>query len=128
VKKKKRATIIQTNNVSEFKCLIEKVDMLISSKMHPAVLGISSFVPTLCIAYDHKQLGLFNHLGMMDLVINIQEVSHKTLLSKISLIWENREKIRTLLQEKVPVLQEEVKRSIEEVLSNFISVQKWSES
>ena len=121
---RERATIIQVNDVNEFKSLLEKVDMLISSKMHPAVLGVSSFVPTLCIAYDHKQWGLFNHLDMTEMVINIQEADRKTIFSKISLIWENRKEIKNLLQKKVPVLQKSTENSIREVLVYFTLPEK----
>ncbi len=116
MKKRKHAIIIQVNNVGEFKSLLEKLDILISSKMHPAVLGVSSFIPTLCIAYDHKQWGLFTHLGMKEAVINIQEASKETIFSKISLIWENREEIKNLLQKKVPVLQRNTENSIKKAL------------
>ena len=124
MKNKRNAVMIQANNVSEFKLLLGKLDMLVSSKMHPAVLGASSFVPTLCIAYDHKQWGLYDHLDMREMVINIQEISKEALYSKMSSILENREEIKKLLQKRVPILQRRTEDSIKKVLAHFTSPKK----
>ena len=93
--------------------------MIITSKLHPGVMGLSGHVPTLCIAYDQKQIGLFKLLGMEDCVISIMESSCETISSKIDSIWKNREEIRALLETRIPQLQKNIKKAIEEALSFY---------
>lgn len=122
MKNKDRAKIIVTNGVEEFKSLLDHMDMVITSKMHPGVMGVSGHVPTLFIAYDHKQTGLFKHLGLEDFTISIMETSCERMLSKIDLIWREREKIRDLLQMRVTELQDSVRNAVKEALAPFVQV------
>lgn len=122
MRNRNNAKIVETSSVDEFKLILEDLDILISSKMHPAVLGLSSFIPTLCIAYDRKQLGLFNHLNMMDLVVNIREANSDVIFTKVSSLWENKEKVRRLLSEKIPLLQNSTEKTIRKVLYNAVKL------
>jgi len=115
-----KAKIVDTNNVEEFKALINGVDMVISSKMHPSVFAVSAFVPTLNVAYDHKQTGFFLSLGISDCVISVREISYKNLLSKIDYVWNKKDSLRVLLKKRVPVLQKHVKESIALAMASFI--------
>ena len=122
MKNKNRAKIVVANNVEEFKSLLDHMDMIIASKMHPGVLGVSGHVPTLCIAYDHKQIGFFKHLGMVDCTIPLIEASCERILSKVDLIWKEREKIAASLQTRVPELQEGIRKAVKEALAFFVQV------
>lgn len=120
MRNKNRARIVNTTSVDEFRSFLARMDMVISSKMHPAVLATSQYVPTLCIAYDQKQTGYFKRLSMIDCVISVREVSFEDLLSKIGYVWNRREKIETSLREVVPALKEETKGAIKFALSPFL--------
>jgi colanic acid/amylovoran biosynthesis protein len=115
-----RAKIIEANSVEEFISRIGETDMMISSKMHPSVLATAAFVPSLCVAYDHKQTGFFMSLGLSDCILPIREVTWDKLLSKIEYVWDKKDEIRTMLKTRVPILQEDVKKSIRLVLSHSI--------
>lgn len=117
MKNKHRAKIIVASGVEEFKSLLDQMDMIVTSKLHPGVMGVSGHVPTLCIAYDHKQTGLFKLLEMEDCTIPIMETSYERLLSKIDSIWRDRERIKALLQKRVPELQERTRIAIREALT-----------
>jgi len=117
---KEQVTIINTNTVEEFKSTLDQMDMIISSKMHPAVLGASGYVPTLCVAYDHKQIGFFERLGMIDCTINIREVCYETLSSKIDYMWNGRKRMRALLKRRIPVLQKNIKLALKQALTSLI--------
>jgi len=98
MKNKDHAVIAKIENVEEFKSFIDKMDIMISSKMHPAVLALSGYVPTVCIAYDHKQMGLFEGLDMIKCVIPLYELSGERLFSKICYVWNNKERIKAMLE------------------------------
>jgi polysaccharide pyruvyl transferase WcaK-like protein len=114
---KENAQIIVAEGVEEFKSILDSMDLIVTSKLHPGVMGLSGHVPTVCIAYDHKQTGLFKLLDMEDCVIPVMEVSYQTISSKIDLVWRNRDRIRARLQVRIPELQEDTKKAIQEALS-----------
>ena len=74
---KHKARIITTDGVPEFKYLLNQMDLVLSSKMHPAILAATAYVPVLCIVYDHKQTGFFQRLDMAQCTLDISEVSHE---------------------------------------------------
>jgi len=122
MKNKDRAKIVNTQGVAEFKSLLDQMDMIISSKMHPAVLGVSGYVPTLCIAYDHKQIGFFKNLGMADCTVPLREFSCEKLLAKIDFIWNDKEKIRASLTRRIPALQENIKSALRQAIAPFVEI------
>lgn len=117
-----RARIVNVKTAGQFKALIDKVDMLVSSKMHPAVLAASAYVPTVYVAYDHKQVGFFSSLGVDDGIVPISEVSCEKLSGKIGYVWRRKDAVQSLLKVRVPVLQESTRRSIARVLSAYVDV------
>ena len=113
---KDRIKLVSASSVDEFKLLLSQMDMVISSKMHPAVLSTSAYVPTLVIAYDQKQTGYFEDLELSDCVLSIQDMSQANFFSKISHVWDNRVKIARTLKTRVPILMKNVKEAIENAL------------
>ena len=120
MRNKDRVRIVNMTSVDEFRSLLGRMNMVISSKMHPAVFATSQYVPTLCIAYDQKQTGYFERLSMTDCVISVRKVSYQDLLSKIGYVWNRREKIAASLREVIPTLKEETKEAIKFALSPFL--------
>lgn len=120
MKNKQKAMIVEASSAKEFKSLLGCMDIVVSSKMHPAVLAVSECVPTLCIAYDQKQSGFFQYLGLNDCVVSIQDFSNGGLFSRIDSVWNNKERIREVLQKKVPVLKESIIGAVREALSSYL--------
>jgi len=120
MKNKNRAKIVKVSSLEEFKSFLDHMSLIISSKMHPAVLGISGCVPTLCIAYDHKQIGLFDSLDMLNCTIHLRDVSCERLLSTIDFIWKEKEKITASLRIRIPEMQKNVRKAMKEALAPFI--------
>ena len=120
---KDRAEIIETESVDEFKRLLDQMDMIVSSKMHPAVLGVSGFVPVLCIAYDHKQTGFFSRLKMEQCTIEIGSLSYTSLHEKMNYVWNNRNELSTLLRKTVPFWQSNVANVIKKAICLYTKTQ-----
>jgi polysaccharide pyruvyl transferase WcaK-like protein len=119
MKEKDRCKILNMSNVEEFKTRIGKMDMIISSKMHPAVLAVASYVPTVCIAYDDKQLGFFEQLDLADCVIPVNKVTEQTLDKIIDHIWSRQGEIVSILKERIPAAKENIRTSARKVLEYF---------
>lgn len=119
MKNKDRAEIVNTAAVEEFKLYLDQMDMIISSKMHPAVLGASGYVPLLCILYDHKQTSFFERLGMIDCTLGIREVSPGNLSSKIEHVWNQSNHLRESLKEQIPKWQKDVSEAIRSAVASY---------
>lgn len=119
-----KARIINAIDVHEFRTLLSQMDMIISSKLHPAIFAASLYVPALAIAYDQKQVGFFNDLGMPDCVITLHELSYKNLSSKIDWMWNRKDEISALMKLRVPFLQNELEKSIRVALSPYVKTEK----
>jgi len=122
MKNKNHATIIQVEKAEEFKSLLINMDMVISSKMHPAVFALSENVPTLCIVYDHKQTGLFESLNMSECVVGLGEFSGGLLFSKICQVWNNRVLIRAKLKAHGSYIRKNIRETIRSALSPFSEI------
>jgi polysaccharide pyruvyl transferase WcaK-like protein len=120
MKHKDRLSLISARTVDEFKFLLEQTDMIVSSKMHPAVLGVSGFVPVLCIAYDHKQTSFFERLNMKDCLVDIRQVSHGNLASKIDYVWKQRERLKEDLRKEIPLWQKHVRKTMQWAISTYL--------
>jgi polysaccharide pyruvyl transferase WcaK-like protein len=122
MKHKDRLSLVSAGTADEFKFLLEQTDMIVSSKMHPAVLGVSGFVPVLCIAYDHKQTSFFERLGMKDCIVDIRQISQKELAARMDYVWNRRERLKGDLREKIPLWQKHVRKTISSAITTYLDI------
>lgn len=122
MKNRNRAKIICTYVVDEFKLFLDQMDMMVSSKMHPAVLAMSGYVPTLCIAYDHKQKSFFERLGMADCTLDIRMVTYEKLMSKIAHVWNRRDRLRASLENQIPQWKRNIETAIRQTVASYLEI------
>jgi polysaccharide pyruvyl transferase WcaK-like protein len=122
MKNREKTRIINARSVEEFKHWTGQMKIVVSSKMHPAVIAASVHVPFLFIAYDYKQTGFASSLGLDDCVLSVRDFSYDKLLAKIEYIWKNLDVIQKLLRKRVPDLQKNVNDSVAFALAPFIDV------
>lgn len=113
---KKAARIMMVNTVEEFSSILGSMEMVVTSKMHPGVLSITNFVPTLAVVYDYKQSGFFEQLGISEHKIYITDLEPTTLFKKMEKLWLIRASICYHLSKCVPFLQKDIKEKINEAL------------
>jgi len=63
---------------------------VIAGRYHPAVFAISAGVPQLCIAYEHKAIGLLHLAGLQDIVLPIEEASTERVTHIVEHLLSNR--------------------------------------
>lgn len=117
---KDAAKIVNAASVEEFKSILSQMDIVISSKMHPAVLAVAAQVPTVCIAYDHKQTGFFEQIGMVECVLPVRSITYETLLSRIEYVWSRKSEFRASLKGHIPLLQGNIRTAAKRALAPFI--------
>ncbi len=120
MKHRSRAHIYKIDQLEEFKRCLEQMELLISSKMHPMILATSGFVPTVCIAYDHKQTGFLGDLGLTECLIPLKDVDSDLIVSKVTQVIDSKPRIVSLLNSRIPVLQRDVKAAMRDSLEPFL--------
>ena len=71
-----------TKSSNEQRSLFAIADWVIAGRYHPAVFAVSSAVPVLCIAYEHKATGVLQVAGVPDAVMSIDEVTVEVVQAK----------------------------------------------
>jgi colanic acid/amylovoran biosynthesis protein len=61
--------------------ILKSFDLVISTRMHMAILALGVGVPVLPIAYEFKTKELFKSLDQGRWVIDVEEISHKLMIS-----------------------------------------------
>jgi polysaccharide pyruvyl transferase WcaK-like protein len=93
--------------------------MVVSSKMHPAVLAATGYVPIVCIAYDHKQTAFFERLNMIDCTLNIRNVTFESLLFTMEKTWNQRTALQASLRLQIPQWQKDVNSVIKTIVTRY---------
>ena len=66
---------------------------VIAGRYHPAVFAISAGVPQLCIAYEHKAIGLLQLAELHDIVLPIEEATTERVTQIVEHLLRNRSDI-----------------------------------
>jgi polysaccharide pyruvyl transferase WcaK-like protein len=101
----------------EIKSIIGLCDFFIGSRMHACIAALSQGIPTLAVAYSPKFAGVFQVIGVEDMVIDARRVETETALEEIRQHFQNRERIGTRLRANVASAQRQIYRTFAELLS-----------
>ena len=93
---------------SEIKYLIGLCDSFIGSRMHACIAALSQMMPTVGFAYSEKFLGVFESIGVGELVADLRRLTIDEALSVIDKTLGAREAIKSRLEVTIPVIKEQV--------------------
>lgn len=68
---------------------LEGADLVVSTRMHLAILAILSGRPVIAVAYEFKTLELFASLGLADFAVAIEDASPEWLASRLDLLMSD---------------------------------------
>ena len=77
-----REILSDAKSSNEQRSLFAIADWVIAGRYHPAVFAVSSAVPVLCIAYEHKATGVLQVAGVPDAVLSIDDVTVEAVQAK----------------------------------------------
>ena len=100
---------------SEIKGTIRHCDLFLGARMHANIAALSSFVPTMAIAYSHKTPGIMHQLGCGEYVLPIEAMSASLLESSFARMYREREEVRSRLHRRVPEIQTLARQNLERV-------------
>lgn len=81
------------------KGLISRCDAAVAARMHAAIAGLSTGVPTIPVAWSHKYGGLMEDVGLADFVWNQGAERPESLTDLFDRLWEGQEPIRAHLED-----------------------------
>lgn len=86
----------------EMKALIGRCNFFLGSRMHACIAAISQCVPAVGLAYSRKFHGVFESVGMEDLVIDIRECDGNVVIAAVDRAYQRRTELRAKLEAKIP--------------------------
>ncbi len=86
---------------SEIKGIIGQCDFFIGSRMHACIAALSQGIPTIGVAYSRKFKGVFESIGVSNMVIDARATGSEDAIQTILAWYENRRTSEPILQEKV---------------------------
>ena len=79
--------------------------VVLAGRYHPAVFSVLGAVPVVCIAYEHKSIGLMETAGLGHLVLPIDDVTTDRLRDLVDRAVDDGDAIRQQLREARPALR-----------------------
>lgn len=92
----------------EIKALIGRCDFFMGSRMHACIAAISQCVPAVGLAYSRKFYGVFESVGMEELVIDIRECDGNAVIAAVDRSYQRRAEFRAKLEANIPTVRESV--------------------
>ncbi len=100
----------QDLNAGQVKYTIGKCDFFIGSRMHACIGAVSQKVPTACLAYSKKFLGVFGSIGLENIVLDLRSGTNEEILSKLEGLLNSKENIKKLLDQKMENIFSEIQQ------------------
>jgi polysaccharide pyruvyl transferase WcaK-like protein len=97
--------ITQQCDQSELKKIIGLCGFFIGSRMHACIAAISQSIPTIGMAYSKKFSGVFESIGIADMVIDARFIDERSAIDQILEAFHKRSWETELVQKRVRVAQ-----------------------
>ena len=105
VRRKDAVRVLSNKWDSEIQqAIISQMDFVIGNRYHSVIFALKAEVPVVCVAYEHKSVGIMQAAKLDRYVINIANLTYELLLDKINQVWNQREEIRRVLRAQIPAI------------------------
>lgn len=106
VDKKDAVKILSKEFNSEIQqAIISQMDLFIGNRYHSVIFALKGKIPTVCLAYEHKSIGIMDTVKLNKFVIKISDFSYEILIDKINQAWREKEEIREVLKLQMNVIR-----------------------
>lgn len=108
VKRKDRIVLAGAYDMQadELKEMIAQCDYFMGLRTHSTIAALSSYVPTIAIAYSKKAWGIFEDVcGHTNYVVDGNSLTVEKLLNTFELLFSNRKSVVQTLRKRVPELK-----------------------
>jgi colanic acid/amylovoran biosynthesis protein len=104
-------------NQSEIKYIIGLCQFFIGSRMHSCIAGLSQGIPTIGVAYSKKFRGVFNSIGVDELVIDARNETTDNAIKKTIAIFHDSDRFISHLHQNVSSAIDNTYKSIDSIIS-----------
>ena len=102
---KKNVSIIELGSVDDFSNIVKQSKLVISTRMHSAIMGLAYLKPVIALSWQKKIDGLFSDLGLNPYLININNINQidkiQTLLDSFLIDSNNVFSYQNLLNKQL---------------------------
>jgi coenzyme F420 hydrogenase subunit beta len=106
VDKKDAVRILSNKWDSEIQqAIISQMDIVIGNRYHSVIFALKAEIPTICLAYEHKSVGIMQAAKLEEYIIKITDLTYELLVDKINQVWNQRQKIRKVLRAQIPEIR-----------------------
>jgi polysaccharide pyruvyl transferase WcaK-like protein len=121
VERERVALIPSGLNAGETKWIISRCDWFCGTRMHSAIAGLSTGVPTAAIAYSAKTAGVFDLCGQRDRVVDARTESTEQASDQLWRSWSERDRTRAELAISSPESVRRAKTQWDEILNSALA-------
>ncbi len=95
--------------------MISHCELLIASRYHTIVAGLSLGIPTIAVGWHHKYVGVLQLFNQHKWVLDIQNVNLGMLKTQFAALWEDQESIREEIQSYIPQVKQDIFSGVENI-------------
>ncbi|MCH8555636.1 MAG: polysaccharide pyruvyl transferase family protein [Schleiferiaceae bacterium] len=99
----------------EVKHIISHLDILIASRFHSLIFGLSQEIPCIAISWSHKYKELFKLFDQERYVVEEEDMELAKLLVLVGQLEDESSSVRATLQQRLPELQSGLKKVFEAI-------------
>lgn len=103
----------------ELKGIINQCNFFIGSRMHACIAALSQHIPTVGIAYSRKFIGVFNSIGVSELVIDARNINTIDAIEKVINLYQSRENYIAHLKDNVNKAKELLTSTFKSMLTEM---------
>ncbi|MGB8225633.1 MAG: polysaccharide pyruvyl transferase family protein [Sedimentisphaerales bacterium] len=100
---------------NEIKYVIGMCDFVIGSRMHACIAALSQGIPAVGLAYSKKFYGVFESVGVKDMVIDMRQHSENEILEAVRNVFEKRKNVSEHLHRTIPDVQARILNMFDDV-------------
>jgi len=106
IEKGKLVLVPPKYNAAETKWIISQMAVFTGARTHSTIAALSSYVPTLSLAYSIKAQGINKDIfGHMDYCLNPEDINAKAISDRIQVMLDRKAIVRKDLSEQIPKIQ-----------------------
>lgn len=100
---------------SQIKYVIGLCDFFLGSRMHSCIAALSQNIPAVGLAYSRKFSGVFDSVGVAELVIDLRNETEGNILALVGKAFSRRQAIVQKLSETIPEAQQVILEALSSV-------------
>jgi colanic acid/amylovoran biosynthesis protein len=106
---------------SEFRGVVGVCDLFIGARMHANIAALSMNIPTIAISYSHKTSEIMRQCGQEKYICDINDITFEDMKSKVNDIWNQKEKVKMEINDKVLKMRANLKTTLNRIKSEVLT-------